>query len=60
MIEYYLPALLKLCRLIAAVRLLASIRDLLVRNIGPDFYCLMEFFWLYCLVAVSFDRQITG
>jgi len=45
MIEYYLPALLKLCRLAEAVRLLASIRDLLVRNIGPDFYSLMEVFF---------------
>ena len=39
MIENYVPALLKLCNLVAAVKRLASIRDLLVTNIGPDFYC---------------------
>ena len=49
MIEYYLPAVLKLCRLAATVRLLASIRDLLVVNIGLDFYCLMEVFFVVLL-----------
>ena len=61
MIEYYLPALLKLCKLAAAVQLLASIWDLLVRNIGPEFYCLYEAYFLsYYLVVVSSARQITG
>jgi len=61
MIEYFLPAFLKLCKLAAAVKLLASFWELLVRNIGPDFYSHFgaSFLWC-CLVAVSSYRQIPG
>jgi len=59
MIEYYLPAFLKLCKLAAAVKLLARIWEVLVRNIGPDLYCLYRAsFWWYCLVVVISARVV--
>jgi hypothetical protein len=40
MIECYFHKFLKLCKLAAAVKLLARMWEPLVRNIGPDFYSL--------------------
>jgi len=63
MIEYYLPALIKLCNLAAAVKLMANIRDLLVRNMGPDFLLsLWKFFfggivWLQSALPDRYQRS---
>jgi hypothetical protein len=53
MIEHYLPALLKVCKLAAAVKLLASIWELLVRNIGPDILLLFFSFFFMVLLGCS-------